>query len=98
DIFWGGPLGFWPLCLLLVYGVVLAGRNMVAGQSGSILWIWYGLLTLLAMGMGYLFAMLNDQAMPSLIAVFWQFLATIVLYPYANRLIEMYEDADVRFR
>ena len=34
----------------------------------------------------------------SFIAVGWQFLATIVLYPFAHWLIERFEDADVRFR
>jgi rod shape-determining protein MreD len=28
----------------------------------------------------------------------WQFLATVVLYPFADRLIDRFEDADVRFR
>ena len=33
-----------------------------------------------------------------LVAMGWQFLATIVLYPFAQRLIDLFEDADVRFR
>jgi rod shape-determining protein MreD len=31
-------------------------------------------------------------------AVAWQYLATILLYPFSHRLIERFEDADVRFR
>jgi rod shape-determining protein MreD len=98
DIFWGGPLGFWAICLLLGYGVVLAGRNMMAGQSQAILWSWYGLVTATAFAAGYLIVMLDAQTMPNLVAVGWQFLATMLLYPFAHRLIEMFEDADVRFR
>ena len=98
DVYWGGPLGFWPICLLLAYAVILAGRGMVAGQGRAILWTWYGLVTATAMLAGYLMVMLDSKAQPSLIAVGWQFLATILLYPFAHRLIDMFEDADVRFR
>lgn len=98
DYFWGGPLGMWALCLLIAYGVVLAGRNMMAGQSRAILWAWYGVVVATAMLAGYLFAMLDAKSQPSLLAVGWQYLATVILYPFAHRLIDMFEDADVRFR
>ena len=98
DLFWGGSLGLWSLCLLIAYGIVLAGRSMMAGQSRTILWIWYGIVAAIAELSGYLFIMLDDKAMPSLISVGWQYLATIVLFPFAYRLIDMFEDADVRFR
>ena len=54
--------------------------------------------TALALGAGYLFTMLDAQNAPDPISVGWQFLATIVLYPFADRLIDLFEDADVRFR
>jgi rod shape-determining protein MreD len=98
DLFWGGPLGLWALCLLIAYGIVLAGRNMMAGQSRAILWAWYALVTATALMAGYLFVMLDAKSTPSFLAVGWQFLATVLLYPFAHRLIEMFEDADVRFR
>jgi rod shape-determining protein MreD len=98
DLFWGGAMGFWPLCLLVAYGIVLSGRSMMAGQSRTMMWIWYGLVTGIAVSGGYLFVMLDSRSMPSLVSVGWQFLTTIILYPFANRLIEMFEDADVRFR
>jgi rod shape-determining protein MreD len=47
---------------------------------------------------GFLFVMLDSLAMPSLLAVFWQFLVTALLFPFAHRLIERFDDADVRFR
>ena len=86
------------LNMALGYAVILAGRGMVAGQGRAILWTWYGLVTATAMLAGYLMVMLDSKAQPSLIAVGWQFLATILLYPFAHRLIDMFEDADVRFR
>jgi len=98
DYFWGGPIGLWALCLLAAYGVALGGRTMMAGQSRGILWTWYGLVTAVAMLLGYLFEMIDVKSTPGLVALAWQFLATIVLYPFAHRLIEMFEDADVRFR
>jgi rod shape-determining protein MreD len=98
DVFWGGPMGLWACCMLLGYGLALAGRNMMAGQSRTILWAWYGFIVGVAMLAAYLFMMLKAKGMASLVSVGWQYLATILLYPFANRLIEMFEDADVRFR
>ena len=98
DLFWGGPLGLWAICLLIAYGVALAGRTMMAGQNRLILWAWYSLVTATALVSGYLFVMLDSKSSPGLIPMAWQFLATIVLYPYAQRLVDLFEDADVRFR
>jgi rod shape-determining protein MreD len=98
DIYWGGDLGLWAVSLLVAYGVVLAGRNMMAGQSRAILWAWYGFAVATAMLAGYLLMMLKAKGMASLLSVGWQYLATVLLYPFAHRLIDMFEDADVRFR
>ena len=98
DMLWGGPSGLWAVCLLLPYGLVLAGRAMLAGQSRLVMWAWFCAATALALGAGYLLTMLAAQNAPSLASVGWQFLATIVLYPFADRLIDLFEDADVRFR
>lgn len=98
DLFWGGPIGLWALCLLIPYGMALFGRSMMAGQGRGVVWAWYGMVTATAMLAGSLFVMLDSKSTPSLLAVGWQLLATILLYPYAHRLIDMFEDADVRFR
>ena len=98
DLLWGSPTGFWAVCLLLPYGIVLGARSILAGQSQVMMWIWYGLATALALGAGYLFTMLDTQNAPNAVSVGWQFLATVVLYPFADRLIDRFEDADVRFR
>jgi rod shape-determining protein MreD len=98
DLLWGAPMGLWAVSLLTAYGVVLASRNMMAGQSQPMMWAWYGTVCLIAMGGAYLFSMLDAHGSPSLLSVFWQLLATIVLYPFAHRLIDRFEDADVRFR
>jgi rod shape-determining protein MreD len=98
DVYWSGPLGLWALCLLIAYGAALAGRSMMAGQNQIILAVWYALVTATAFVAGYLFVMLDSKSSPGLIPVAWQFVATIVLYPFAQRLIDRFEDADVRFR
>ncbi|WP_293899808.1 hypothetical protein [Phenylobacterium sp.] len=98
DFLWNTPAGFWAVCLLLPYGAVLAGRAMLAGQSQLMMWVWYGAATAMTLGAGYLFTMLDTQNAPDPISVGWQFLATVVLYPFADRLIDRFEDADVRFR
>lgn len=98
DTFWGGPTGLWGLSLLVAYASVLAGRNMLTGQSFPVLWAWYAGACALSMAAGFLFTMLDSLAMPSLLAVFWQFLVTALLFPFAHRLIDRFEDADVRFR
>ncbi|MGZ6027742.1 MAG: hypothetical protein ACXWKU_22220 [Caulobacteraceae bacterium] len=98
DLLWGGPLGLWPVSILVGYAVVLAGRSMMTGQSRVVLWSWFGLMVLIAMITGYLATMLDSKTAPSLMATFWQFLPTTLLYPFAHRLIDRFEDADVRFR
>ena len=98
DFLWNTPTAFWAVCLLLPYGVVLAGRAMLAGQSQLMMWVWYAASTALTLGAGYLFTMLDAQNAPDPISVGFQFLATVVLYPFADRLIDRFEDADVRFR
>jgi rod shape-determining protein MreD len=98
DLFWGGSQGLWALALLIAYGILLAGRSMMAGQSRTMLWVWYGMVAGIVELSGYLFIMLDSKTMPSLPSVGWQYLATLVLFPFAHRLIDMFEDADVRFR
>jgi rod shape-determining protein MreD len=98
DLFWGGPLGLWALALLTAYAFILLTRAMMTGQSRVMMWAWYGATCTLAMAAGYLLTMLDALVTPNLIATFWQLLATAVLYPFAHRLIQRFEDADVRFR
>ena len=98
DLFWGGPMGLWALSLLTGYGAMLAGRTLIVGQSRLMMWIWYGTACALTQLAAYLFTMADVGAMPSLVSVGWQFLATAILFPFADRLIDRFEDADVRFR
>jgi rod shape-determining protein MreD len=98
DAFWGGRMGLWALSLLAPYAVLLMARGEMTGQSRPMRVFWFVLATVMALGTGYLLAAMTTLTFPSLVAVLWQFVATIVLYPFTERLIERFEDADVRFR
>ena len=98
DLFWGGPLGLWGVSLLASYTVVLASRSIMTGQSRPMRQVWFAGSTAMTLLVGFLIASVVSLTIPNLLAVFWQFLATALLYPFAHRLIERYEDADVRFR
>lgn len=98
DLFWGGPLGLWAVSLLVAFGVILGARSIIIGQSLPMMVVWYGVTCGIAMGVCFLVARMTAGATPSLIVVAWQFMTTIILYPFAHRLIDRFEDADVRFR
>jgi rod shape-determining protein MreD len=98
DIFWGGPVGLWAVALLCAYGLVLAVRATLTGRGAVVMWIWYGAACALAFGVGTLVIYLRTASIPSPFALFWQFLITLLLYPFAHTLIERFDDADVRFR
>lgn len=98
DLLWGTPTGLWPLSMLIGYGLTLVMRNMMMGQSRPMMWGSYVVVCAISLGAAYLFTMLAFQAAPNLLGALWQFIATALLYPFAHRLIERFEDADVRFR
>jgi rod shape-determining protein MreD len=98
DVFWGGPQGLWPLCFLATYAAVLAVRRLILGQDFIVMWASYAAATALAFAVGYGLLAMVSGAWPNLIALGWQYLATLLLFPFAHRLVGRYEDADVRFR
>ena len=98
DLFWGTGLGHWALALLVAYGATLFARSLLVGQSGAVLWAWYAGLTLLAFGAAYQFTRADVGASASPAAVGLQALVTALLYPFAHRLIDRYEDAGARIR
>ena len=98
DTFWYAPLGLWATSLLIAYGFVLFTRAAMTGQSRLMLWLWFAASGALTMAAAYLLTMLNALITPNLVAAFWQLAASVLLYPFAHRLIQRFEDADVRFR
>ncbi|MBX9615045.1 MAG: hypothetical protein Q8S03_12655 [Brevundimonas sp.] len=98
DLFWGGTLGLWPLCLLSVYGVVLASRNLLAGQETRILFVWYATCALVAFVLAYLIVTLSTGRAPSLLSLLGQVIPTLLLFPVADWMIQRFDDGDMRFR
>ena len=98
DLFWGGPAGLWAVSLLAPYSVVFTARSIMSGQSEVARLGWYLAVTALAFAVGYLLTAVDSLGFPSPMAVFWQYFATALLYPFARGLIARFEDADVRFR
>ena len=98
DLDWGSPTGLWGISLLVAYAGALSVRGLMQGQSWLVTWTWFIAMTGLAMTTAFFLSVLSSLNIPSLFGVFWQFLATAALYPFADRLIQRFEDADVRFR
>ena len=98
DLFWGGPLGLWAICLLLAYGLALLGRSLMVGQEIEVIGVWYVGSAAVAMASAYVLTMINAHTAPNLIAVLWQFLATAVLFFIVPRILSEFRDADIRFR
>ena len=100
DIFWGGQglLGMWALALLAVYAVVLGARTFLIGQDTAVLFVWYAAGCCLAFLVCYAVVTFKAGNMPSLLALLGQITPTLLLFPFANRMIEQFDDGDVRFR
>lgn len=98
DILTYGPLGLWGLTFLVIYSVVLASRSFLAGQDTAVLFVWYAACCVLAFVLAYVAMAVIAGTPASLISVFLQLLPTLLLFPFAHRLIERFEDGDVRFR
>jgi rod shape-determining protein MreD len=96
DLLWGAPLGLWGLALLLAYGGAVVSRSLVTGRGTLMLLMWYFVLTVIAFTAAYLTIMLRARIAPDLPSVLWQLLATLALFPLAQRLIAFFEDAEIR--
>ncbi|HXU99655.1 MAG TPA: hypothetical protein VG166_04075 [Caulobacteraceae bacterium] len=98
DLLWGGPLGLWPTCLLGAYALVFAARRILSGQDVLGLFAWYAAACATAMTVGLALMSLRAGHVPSLFGAAAQFAVTLVLYPFAWRLIERYEASEIRYR
>lgn len=98
DVLWSAPTGMWGLSMLAGYGLTLSMRAMMTGQSRMMMWAWYAGVCTITLMAGYLLTMLVFKHPPNVIGVVWQLLATVLLFPFAHRLIDRFDDADVRFR
>ncbi|HWF00822.1 MAG TPA: hypothetical protein VG248_13560 [Caulobacteraceae bacterium] len=98
DLLWGTPLGLWPVALLAAYGATLAVRSAAAGEGFWARWAWYAGACAIGFAAAFLFRSGAAGAPVNLVAIGLQAVPTLLLFWFANRLIERFEDADVRFR
>ena len=98
DILTYGPLGLWGVAFLVIYGVVLASRSFLAGQDTAVLFVWYAACCTLAFLLAWIVMAFIAGIPASLISRLLQLVPTLLLVPFAHRLIERFEDGDVRFR
>ncbi len=98
DLFWATPLGLWPISLLAAYGVALVGRTFMVGQETEVMGFYYGASVLAAFTTAYVLVAIAGHGQPNLIAVLWQFVATLFLFPLVLILRNRFRDADIRFR
>ncbi|HEY0926374.1 hypothetical protein [Brevundimonas sp.] len=94
----GGPLGLWSLSLLVIYAVILGARSFLIGQDTAVLFVWYAGCCGLAFLLAYLAMSIIAGTAPSLLALIGQVAPTLLLFPFADRMIERFDDGDVRFR
>ena len=98
DLIWGSPLGLWSVALLISFGAVQSVRNMLMGQQLAVLWLGFAVACGIAELSGVLITQVLSHSTPQLVGVVYQWGVTVALYPWAHRLIERFDDADVRFR
>ena len=96
DLLWGGPLGLWPLCLLVCHGLALAARRLLSGEDAAVLWVWYAGICAVSLSVGWVATWMMAGTWPTLVGVALQWLATAALFPLAWRLIERYQVDDGR--
>jgi rod shape-determining protein MreD len=94
----GGTLGLWSLALLAIYTVVLFSRSFLIGQDTAVLFVWFAACCGLAFLIAYAITTVIAGRPPSLLALIGQIVPTLLLFPFADRMLERFEDGDVRFR
>ncbi len=98
DLVWGGPLGLWPICLLITYAPVLFAQRFVSQLEFLALWASYAVVCALSLAAGWVLVSLRAATAVNMLAVVWQYVATVMLFPVAFLVIKRYERADMRFR
>ena len=98
DFFWGAPLGFWTLGLMLVYGVLVMVRTYVIGQEWIVVLGVFVLTELAFFTHGTIIATIDSGSVPRLWGVFEQAVVTGLGFPVVLYLMEKYLHADVRFQ
>jgi rod shape-determining protein MreD len=98
DLLWGDRLGLWPAAFLTAYALAVAARPVIAGQGFWALWGWYLAACAAGFGVAFGLTLAATGEAPDLLGLAVQWLATGAIFWFAWKMIEAYEDADVRFK
>ena len=98
DYFWGAPLGFWTLSLMLVYAALVFARTYIIGQEWIVVLGVFLLTELVFFAFLTLVMTVDTGSVPRLWGVFEQAFATGLGFPAVLYLMEKYLHADVRFQ
>jgi rod shape-determining protein MreD len=98
DFFWGAPLGFWTLSLMLVYAALVFARTYLIGQEWIIVFGVFVLTEIIFFGICTTFMAIDTGSVPRIFGVIEQALATGAGFPVVWYLMEKYLHADVRFQ
>lgn len=98
DLLWGQSTGFWALCLLAPYALVLFSRLFILGQDNMVVFAWWVGSVTLTSAVAYMLIAVDAGAAPSLVSGFLQWLVTVLLFPFADWLIQRFDEGEVRFR
>ncbi|MGA9657509.1 MAG: hypothetical protein WBQ60_00205 [Asticcacaulis sp.] len=98
DYFWGGPIGFWTIGLMLVYGAMALARTFMVGQDWIVVFGVFISTELLFFALCVVLTIVDTGSVPRLWGVAEQFIATGLLFPFVLYLLETYLHADVRFQ
>ncbi len=98
DFYWSAAGGFYTLCLMLVYGVLILARAYVIGQDWRVVFGAWFAAVLAFFAIGVLLIALDTGFVVRLWGVFEQMIATVALFPIVLFMLEKFVNADVRFQ
>jgi rod shape-determining protein MreD len=98
DLLWGDRLGLWAIALLSAYALTASSRRLILGQGFWALWGWYLAAGAAAFLVAAVLSLLTADRFPDVLGTGVAFAATGAVFWFAWKLIDIYDDADVRFR
>jgi rod shape-determining protein MreD len=98
DLLWGDRLGLWALALLATHALATSARLAIIGHGFWATGAWYLATSAFGFAIAVALTFLTSGQAPDLFGVAIQLAATGVVFWFAWKLIETFEDADVRFR
>lgn len=97
DVFWGGPIGLWPLSFLIAYGGMLVSRTFMSGHATIINFVLYACCVVTVFFVAYVVTALRINNAPGALALAGQMIPTLLLFPLADWFVQKFDDNDVRF-